>query len=108
MPRRRSRKNPKRVAAVNNFVLRYSRVHILGSALRHGATRSDISHAVRHLISQYEIGQSDVADRILIIGPKPNGMLVEILAVLGSDEILTIFHCMPLRRQWVNVLRENQ
>ena len=108
MPRRRSRKNPKRVAAVNNFVLRYSRVHILSSALKHGATKSDVSHAVRYFISQYEIGQSDVADRILIIGPKPNGMLVEILAVLGSDEILTIFHCMPLRRQWINVLRENQ
>ena len=40
MPRRRSRKNPKRVAAVNNFVLRYSRVHILGSALKHGATKT--------------------------------------------------------------------
>ena len=108
MPRRRSRQHPKSVAAVNNFVLRYSRVHILSSALKHGATRSDISHAARHLISQYEIGQSDVADRILIIGPKPDGMLVEILAVLGSDEILTIFHCMPLRRQWINVLKENQ
>lgn len=108
MPRRHSRKLPKSAAPVDNFVLRYSRVHILHSALKHGATRSDISHAVRHLISQYEIGQSDIADRILIIGPRPTGMLVEILAVLGSDETLTIFHCMPLQRQWINVLKENQ
>ena len=107
MPRRRSRKNPKRVAVGTIFVLRYSRVHILGSALKHGATKSDISHAVRHFISQFEIGQSDIADRILIIGPKPDGMLVEILGVLGSDETLTVFHCMQLRPHWVNVLKEN-
>ncbi len=36
MPRRRSRKPPKRVASVDNFVLRYSHVYILGSALKHG------------------------------------------------------------------------
>ena len=108
MPRRRSRQYPKSVAPFDNFVLRYSRVHVLQSALKHGATRSDISHAVQYFVSQYEIGQSDAADRILIIGPKPTGMLVEILAVLGSDEILTIFHCMPLRQQWINVLKENQ
>ena len=40
MPRRRSRKNPKRVVLGNNFVLRYSRVHILGSALKHGAHKT--------------------------------------------------------------------
>jgi len=108
VPRRRSRKNPKRVVAVNNFVLRYNRVHILGSALKHGATKSDVSHAVRYFISQYEIGKSDIADRLLIIGPKPDGMLVEILGVLGSDETLTVFHCMHLRPHWVNVLKENQ
>ena len=108
MPRRRSYKNHKRVVLSTNFVLRYSRVHILGSALKHGATKSDVSHAVRHCVSQYEIGQSDVADRILIIGPKPNGLLVEILGVLGSDETLTVFHCMQLRPHWVNVLKENQ
>jgi len=108
VPRRRSRKNPKRVAVGTNFVLRYSRVHILGSALKHGATKSDISHAVGYFISQYEIGQSDIADRLLIIGPKPNGVLVEILGVLGSDETLTVFHCMHLRPHWVNVLKENQ
>ena len=108
MPRRRSRQHPKSVAPFDNFVLRYSRFHVLQSALKHGATRSDISHAVQYFVSQYEIGQSDAADRILIIGPKPTGILVEILAVLGSDEILTIFHCMPLRQQWINVLKENQ
>jgi hypothetical protein len=108
VPRRRSRKNPKRVVLGINFVLRYSRVHILGSALKHDATKSDISHAVRYFISQYEIGQSDIADRLLIIGPKPDGMLVEILGVLGSDETLTVFHCMHLRPHWVNVLKENQ
>jgi hypothetical protein len=108
VPRRRSRKLPNPIAPVANFVLRYSRVHILHSALKHGATRNDISHAVRYLIVQYEIGLSDVADRILVIGPKRDGMLVEILGVLGSDEALTIFHCMPLRRQWINVLKENR
>ena len=108
MPRRHSLKHPKRVVLGTNFVLRYSRVHILGSALKHGATKSDISHAVRHFISQYAIGQSDIADRILVIGPKPDGMLVEILGVLGSDETLTVFHCMHLRPHWVNVLKENQ
>jgi hypothetical protein len=35
-------------------------------------------------------------------------MLVEILGVLGSDETLTVFHCMHLRPHWVNVLKENQ
>lgn len=108
MPRRRSRKPPKRVASVNNFVLRYNHVHILGSALKHGATTSDIWHAVSYFISQYEIGQSDVADRILIIGPKSDGMIVEILGVLGSDETLTVFHCMQLRPYWIKVLKENQ
>ena len=39
MPRGRSRQNPKRVAAVNNFVLRYNRVHIIHSALKHGAQK---------------------------------------------------------------------
>lgn len=108
VPRRHSRKNPKLVASVNNFVLRYNRVLILDSALKHGATKSDISHAVRHFISHYEIGQSDIADRVLIIGPKPDGMLVEILGVVGLGETLTVFHCMQLRPHWVNVLRENQ
>ena len=108
MPQRRSRKPPKRVASVDNFVLRYSHVYILGSALKHGATTSDILHAIKYFISQYEIGQSDVADRILIVGPRSDGMIVEILGVLGSDETLTVFHCMQLRPYWINVLKENQ
>ena len=108
MPRRRSRKLPSLVAPVDNFVLRYSHVYILQSALKHGATKSDISHAIRHFISQYEIGQSEVADRILIIGPRSDGVFLEIIGAISANQALTIFHCMPLRRQWINVLKENQ
>jgi hypothetical protein len=34
-------------------------------------------------------------------------MLVEILGVIGSDETLTVFHCMQLRPHWANVIKEN-
>lgn|GEM_PF-2415042 len=108
MPRRRSRKPPKRVASVDNFVLRYSHVYILGSAYRHGATKNDISHAIEYRISLYEIGKSDFADRILIVGPRSDGLFLEIIGVFGAPQTLTIFHCMPLRQQWINVLKENQ
>jgi predicted transcriptional regulator len=40
VPRRHSRKNPKLVASVNNFVLRYNRVLILDSALKHGVHKT--------------------------------------------------------------------
>ena len=40
MPRRHTRQHLKGVASVDNFVLRYSRVHILRSALKHGAHKT--------------------------------------------------------------------
>ena len=97
MPRRHSRKLPKSAAPVDNFVLRYSHVYILGSAHRHGATKNDISHAIEYRISLYEIGKSDFADRILIVGPRSDEVFLEIIGVSGAPQTLTIFHCMPLR-----------
>ncbi len=84
------------------IVLRYWRVEIHPSALRHGIDRADIAHAVAHSQAVEDLG--DDPDRWLVLGPDRAGNLLEIvvLVTVEGDEIA--IHAMAMRAKYRRLL----
>ncbi len=68
---------------------------IMPSALKHGVTVADVSHAWRLMMRSFEFDY-DGELRIFVIGPRQDGGLIEIVAVPASTP-QRIIHAQPLR-----------
>lgn len=77
------------------------RVH--DSALKHGCTREDISHA--YDMAQFEglVNEEDELSKVLIIGPDGAGNLLELIGG-DLDDDLWIWHAMPCRPKYFDLL----
>ena len=82
------------------FVLQYSEIQIHPSALKHGLFPKEIQHAIQFSNHHFHIGDSNEADRILIIGPNIEGNFLELIGVITDRDELLIIHSMHLRTQF--------
>ena len=78
------------------------RVILTRSATKHGLDSSRILYAMAHAVI-HERGHRGAADpdvgRVdLLVGPTPEGVLIEVLAELRADD-LVVFHAMPITRR---------
>ena len=70
------------------------RVH--ESALKHGCTIEDISHAVDMALYEALLDDENDPPKVLIIGPDGAGNLLELIGGELADDVLLIWHAMPL------------
>ena len=78
-------------------------MRITSSARRHGVSDVDIAHAWTQALRLVEF-EYDGEERLLVIGPRADGQLLELVAVLG-DEPARIIHAHLLRRRFYRYLR---
>ena len=81
-------------------VIQYSEIQIHPSALKHGLFPKEIQHAIQFSNHHFHIGDSNEADRILIIGPNNEGNFLELIGVITDRDELLIIHSMHLRTQF--------
>jgi hypothetical protein len=78
-------------------------LRIEDSALRHGWTREDISHAYDLAILDKVLDEDADPPKVLIIGPDSAGNLLELIGgVLEEGDV--IWHAMPCRKQYLDLL----
>jgi hypothetical protein len=74
-----------------------SYVEIGESARKHGILDADIEHAMEHAMKF--MGQDD--ERLLYLGPRRSGALLEVVKVLGKELVI---HAMRARPRYVRML----
>jgi hypothetical protein len=77
------------------------RIH--DSALKHGCTREDISHAVDMALYENVVDEDSDPPKLLIIGPDGAANLLELVGGKLDDE-LWIWHAMPCRPKYLEHL----
>jgi hypothetical protein len=91
-----------------SFVLRYDRVHLTKSALKHGISEADIRHAENQAIKIFEYFDEANRRRIFMIGPDQSGNLLELLMAINPDSSLKIFHAMRLRTKFETLVSNQE
>ena len=67
------------------------------SALKHGALVEDIEHAVRNAMVIEDLDD----DLRLYLGPSQSGMLLEVIALMRTEnETELVIHAMPMRAKY--------
>ncbi len=74
------------------------------SALKHGCTIEDISHAVD--MAQYEdvLDEDNDPPKLLIIGPDGAGNFLELIGGELADDVLLIWHARPCCAEYLELL----
>ena len=75
------------------------------SALKHGCTREDISHAFDMALYENVLDEDSDQPKLLIIGPDPAANLLELIGGELEDDTW-IWHAMPCRKQYIALLPE--
>jgi hypothetical protein len=78
------------------------RVH--ESALKHGQTIEDISHAVDMALYEIILDEDNDPPKLLIIGPDSAGNLLELIGGELADDVLLIWHADRCRPAYVDLL----
>ncbi len=78
------------------------RVH--SSALKHGCTIEDISHAVDMALYENVLDEGSDPAKLLIIGPDGAGNLLELIGGELAGNVLLIWHAMPCRTEYLDPL----
>lgn len=78
------------------------RVH--DSALRHGCTREDVSHAYDMGLYEGVIDEDADPPKLLIIGPDAAANLLELVGGEFEDGDVLIWHAMKCRKQYLDLL----
>lgn len=73
------------------------------SALTHGCTREDVSHAYDLAILDIVVDEDADPPKVLIIGPDNAGNLLELIGGV-FEEGDVIWHAMPCRKQYLDLL----
>lgn len=78
-------------------------LRILDTALRHGCTREEISHAYDFALLDKVLDAAADPPKILIIGPDSSGNLLELIGgELQEGDV--IWHAMSCRKQYLDLL----
>jgi hypothetical protein len=78
------------------------RVH--DSALKHGCSREDISHAIDMALYVAEIDPDNDPPKLLYIGPDTAANLLEVIGGEIADDILLIWHAKSCSPQYFELL----
>jgi len=78
------------------------RVH--DSALKHGCSREDISHAIDMALYVGEKDPDNDPPKLLFIGPDPASNLLEVIGGEIGDGILLIWHAKRCGAQYLELL----
>ena len=73
------------------------------AAFKHGITEADIRRAID--IYVYEDPLDDYENKYLLLGYDTRGILLEIMYNIIEDEHINVFHAMPCRRAFYNLVR---
>jgi hypothetical protein len=73
------------------------------AAFKHGVTEADIRRAIDIYI--YEDPLGDYENKYLLLGYDTKGTLLEIMYNIIEDENINVFHAMPCRRAFYNLVR---
>jgi hypothetical protein len=79
------------------------RVH--KSALKHGCTTEDISHAVDMALYENVIDEDNDPPKLLIIGPDGAGNFLELIGGELADDVLLIWHADRCRLTYLRLLQ---
>ncbi|MDR3147810.1 MAG: hypothetical protein LBU00_05470 [Treponema sp.] len=75
------------------------------AAFKHGVTKADIRRAIDMYI--YEEPLEDYENKYLLLGYDTKGMLLEIMYNIIEGENINVFHAMPCRRAFYDLVRGN-
>jgi hypothetical protein len=79
-------------------------LRVYESALKHGCTREDISHAVDMALYEGILDEDSDPPKLLIIGPDGAGNLLELIGGELADEELLIWHADRCRQTYLELL----
>jgi len=80
----------------------YTLIKFNNSAFRHGKTEADITRAFETFI--YEDPIEDADNKYLLIGFDLNGNLIEVMYNKIGDDSINVFHAMPCRREYREII----
>ena len=102
---RPSRPPCRSVAEVQGFciTLRWVRLRVLDSALKHGCSIEDISHAIDLAVVEKEIDPDNDPPKILFIGPNHAGSFLEVIGGEMAD-LLLVWHADACRTKYLRLL----
>lgn len=78
------------------------RVH--ESALKRRYTRDDISHAIDMAVYEADFDPDNDPPKLLFVGPDLAGNLLELFGGVISNDDLLIWHAMPCRDEYLELL----
>lgn len=86
--------------AGRSSVVRFWRVELHPSALKHGVAPDEIEHALRNAILIED--QDD--DTRLYLGPASNAQLLEVVTLVRDDGSELVIHALPMRAKYRRLL----
>ena len=81
------------------------RIH--DSALKHGYTREDISHAYDMALHEGVLDEDTDTPKLLVIGPDFAGNLLELIGDELEDGDVWIWHAMRCRQKYLDFLQHH-
>jgi len=79
-------------------------LRVRDSALRHGYSIEDVSHAIDMALLEIEIDPDNDPPKLLFIGPDTAGNLLEVIGGELSGDVLLIWHADICRPQYLDLL----
>jgi hypothetical protein len=76
------------------------------SAARHGIAATDALHAIEHAIVVVDMDPDADPPKVLVIGPRNDGQLLEVIFLTFADDRDLIIHAMTLRPTFYSLLPE--
>ena len=89
-----------RASRTDSFVVRYPKVDIHTSALKHGVSVEDIEHAVRNAMAIDDLED----DLRLYLGADRKGDLLEVVAINRRERSELVIHAMPMRSKYRHLI----
>jgi hypothetical protein len=74
------------------------------SASRHGITADEITHVVEHALAFVDMDPDADPPKVLVIGPRSDGQLLEVIFLTLADTRQLVIHAMPLRPTFHDLL----
>jgi hypothetical protein len=76
------------------------------SAGRHGIAPDEVIHAVEHALVVVDMDPDADPPKILVIGPRSDGQLLEVIILTLADNRQLVVHAMALRPTFHDLLPE--
>lgn len=82
----------------------YTEVEFTKSAFKHGIIEEDIKSALATFIADGTF--ENELNKFLLIGFDTKGNLLEVMYSFDEDNVVTVFHAMKCRKEYLNQIRK--